>query len=155
LTKAEEFWPLLDIQYCQNETVFFHHKPKLQPAELVTQFYNDYLAITTKAPNQMPFHYWLTRWLQRSQISYQTFGDIFKYKSNKVFFPHIRQTNEINSYNSNCRCKRSIGTAFTIGVAVIGIASMAVKSMINSIMLPTHYASKQDMLINAQRIEEL
>jgi len=32
---------------------------------------------------------------------------------------------------------------------------MAVKSLIDSIMLPTHFASKQDMLINAQRIEEL
>ncbi len=32
---------------------------------------------------------------------------------------------------------------------------MAVKSLIDSVMLLTHFASKQDMLINAQRIEEL
>jgi hypothetical protein len=32
---------------------------------------------------------------------------------------------------------------------------MAVKSLIYSVMLPTHFASKQDMLINAQCIEEL
>jgi hypothetical protein len=32
---------------------------------------------------------------------------------------------------------------------------MAVKSLMDSIMLPTHFASKQDMLINAQPIEEL
>jgi len=32
---------------------------------------------------------------------------------------------------------------------------MAVKSLMDSIMLPTHFASKQDMLINAQRIKEL
>ncbi len=32
---------------------------------------------------------------------------------------------------------------------------MAVKSMIDSIMLQTHFVSKQDMLINAQLIEDL
>jgi len=32
---------------------------------------------------------------------------------------------------------------------------MAVKSLIDSIMLPTHFASKQDILINAQCIKEL
>ncbi len=51
--------------------------------------------------------------------------------------------------------KCSIGTAFAIGIQVIGIASMAVKSLIDSVMLLTHFASKQDMLINAQCIEEL
>ncbi len=42
-----------------------------------------------------------------------------------------------------------------IGVPVVGVASISVKSLIDSIMLPEYFASKQDMLINAQRIEEL
>ncbi len=60
-----------------------------------------------------------------------------------------------NNVITNHRHKRSIGTAFAIGIPVIGVASIAVKSLIDSIMLPEYFASKQDMLINAQRIEEL
>jgi len=32
LTKADEFWSLLDIQSRQNKTVFFRHKPNLKPS---------------------------------------------------------------------------------------------------------------------------
>jgi len=102
----------------------------------------------------MPFHLWLTKRLKRSSISYKTNGDINRFKSQKPFFPHVTHTNDIN-FDMNHRHKRSIGTAFAMGILVIVVASMAVKSLITSILLPTHFASKQDMLINAQRIEEL
>jgi hypothetical protein len=154
LTKADEFWSLLDIQYRQNKTVFFHHDPNQKPSQLLTNFYETYLQVINKAPTQMPFHLWLTKRLKRASISYETNGDINRYKSQTPFFPNVLKTNDINSV-TNHRHKRSIGTAFAIGIPVIGVASIAVKSLIDSIMLPEYFASKQDMLINAQRIEEL
>ena len=102
----------------------------------------------------MPFHLWLTKQLKRSSIAYKTNGNINRYKSQTPFFPRVVHTNHINTATHH-QHKRSIGTAFAIGIPVIGVASMAVKSLIDSIMLPTHFASKQDMLINAQRIKEL
>jgi hypothetical protein len=66
------------------------------------------------------------------------------------FFPHVVHTKDINTV-TNHRRKCSIGTAFAIGIPVIGVASMAVKSLIDSILLPTHFASKQDMLINTSK----
>ena len=102
----------------------------------------------------MPFHLWLTKQLKRSSISYETNGNINKYKSQTPFSPCVVHTNHINTATDHQHI-RSIGTAFAIGIPVIGVASMAVKSLMDSIMLPTHFASKQDMLINAQPIEEL
>jgi hypothetical protein len=155
LTKADEFWSLLDIQYRQNKTVFFHREPTLKSSDLLSQFHDVYTNLINKTPVQMPFYLWLTKRLCRNPISYKTSGDINKYKSQQPFYPHISHTNEINNTFTNNRHKRGIGTAFAIGVPVLGVASMAVKSLIDSIMFPTHFASKQDMLINAQRIEEL
>jgi hypothetical protein len=119
------------------------------------QFDDIYISVINKTPVQMPPHLWLTKRLWRNSISYETSGDIIKYKSQQTFYPHILHTNEINNTNTKSQHKRGIETAFAIGVPVLGVASMAVKSLIDSIMLPTHFASKQDMLINAQRIEEL
>ncbi len=102
----------------------------------------------------MPFHPWLTKRLKRSSITYETNGDINRYKSQTPFYPHVVHTNDINTVTDH-RHKRSIGTAFAIGIPVIGLASIAVKSLIDSIILPEYFASKQDMLINAQCIEEL
>jgi hypothetical protein len=76
LSKADDFWSLLDIQYRQNKTVFFHHDPNLQPSKLLVNFFDTYLQVLSKASTQMPFHLWLTKQLKRSSISYKTNGDI-------------------------------------------------------------------------------
>jgi hypothetical protein len=153
LTKADDFWSLLDIQYQQNKTVFFHHDPNLQPSKLLVKFHDTYLQVLSKFTTQMPFHLWLTKRLKWAPISYETNGDINRYKSHTPFFPLVAQTNDINTV-TNHRHKRSIGTAFAIGILVIDVASIAVKSLIDSMMLPEYFASKQDMLVNAQCIEE-
>ncbi len=102
----------------------------------------------------MSFHLWLTKRLKRALISYETNGDINRYKSHTPFYPQLARTNDIPSA-TNHKHKRSIGTALAIGIPIVGVASIAVKSLIDSIMLPEYFASKQDMLVNAQRIEGL
>jgi hypothetical protein len=154
LVKADDFWSLLDIQYRQNKTVFFHHDPNLRPSKLLENFYGTYLQVISKATTQMPFHLWLTKQLKRASISYETNGDVNWYKSQTPFYPRVAHTNDINTVTDH-RHKRSIGTDFAIGIPVIGVASIVVKSLIDSIMLPEYFASKQDMLVNAHRIEEL
>ncbi len=144
----------MDIQYRQNKTVFFHHDPSLRPSKLLEKFYGTYLQVINKATTQMPFHPWLTKRLRRASISYETNGDINRYKSQTPFFPRVVHTNDINTVTDH-QHKHSIGTAFAIGILVIGVASIAVKSLIDSIMLLEYFASKQDMLVNTQRIEEL
>ncbi len=89
----------------------------------------------------MPFHLWLTKRLKRASISYETNGDVNRYKSQTPFYPRVVHNNDINTVTDH-RHKLSIGTAFAIGIPVIGIASIAVKSLIDSIMLPEYFASK-------------
>jgi hypothetical protein len=48
LTKAEEFWSLLDIQYRQNKTVFFHREPTLKSSDLLSQFHDVYTNLINK-----------------------------------------------------------------------------------------------------------
>ncbi len=97
LTKADELWSLLDIQYRQNKTVFFHHDPNLKLSDLLTNFYDTYLQVINKTPIQMSYHPWLSKRLKRSSISYETNGDINRYKSQTRFFPHVTYTNDINN----------------------------------------------------------
>ena len=97
LSKADDFWSLLDIQYRQNKTVFFHHDPNLQPSKHLVNFFDTYLQVLSKASTQMPFHLWLTKQPKRSSISYKTNGDINRYKSQTPFFPRVVHTNHINT----------------------------------------------------------
>ena len=88
LTKADEFWPLLDIQYRQNKNVTFCHKQNMQPAELLMQFFTQYLYKVSKSQNQKPFHPWLTSRLRRNPISYKTNGNIQNHRSNQPSSPN-------------------------------------------------------------------
>ena len=92
LTKADEFWPLLDIQYRQNRNVTCRHKPNLQHAELLMQFFTQYIGKISKSQTQKPFHHWLTGWLQRNPISYKTNGDIQNHRSN--FYLESQEENQ-------------------------------------------------------------
>ncbi len=92
---ADDFWSLLDIQYRQNKTVFLHHDPRFQPSNLLVQFYNKYVQALNKMHTQMPFHLWLTKRLKRALISYETNGDINRYKSHTPFYPQVALTKYI------------------------------------------------------------
>ena len=96
LTKADDFWSLLVIQYRQNKTVFFHHDENLQPSKLLVKFHDTYLQVRSKVTTQMPFHLWLTKALKGASISYKTNGDINRYKSQTPLFPQVVHTNDIN-----------------------------------------------------------
>jgi hypothetical protein len=167
IKRSSDIFPLLRKEFRSNSTVKILN---MKPSTFVTSLYTLFTSQTLHAQTALSFTKWLSEFIANNSIkaklstavpfpsiigshTFTTLNILNKIRPPKTF---LSQTND--TFSNTKRTKRGISTVLKVMLPftpAIGAASFVVKRIIDSLIMPSKYASKKKVMQQAKQLEQL